>query len=407
MFRKTLLLTIISIVVIAHALTIIPTARWGSTDSTTTTWFLVPMVYWDSMDSLTIYGGLGFGDTTKYVAAELRYAPDSKAMRGELTIDLPIFGEGTNVYAKYVDATTNDPRKPEVSKVIEEDSTVTITDVTEDIQELHVRFDQRYKAGIETLWGIYGDYRTGKYLSDYSLGEGSGWVEEPETTEATYVGGGITFGYDGRFGSLDPEAGYVFYIEVGAHYLLDDTSEADYSDITTETPKVVGSIFVEQYIYTPASALPVDIPLLTVQAPTTMAIRTTACYHTSKAPQVLAWKAGDFYLFRGVPQRELSGFAFYLLSLDFRIVPVTNLYTPASLLHFIAPHTIPDTRGDLEITPFVDIGKIFGAEDEKQFYSFGGGIAFRISKSLITRFDVVYCSTFSNFTTYFSIRHPF
>ena len=361
------------------------------------------MAYWDNQDSLTAYFAVGFGDTTKYGAAELRYAPNSEALRMESTILLP-FAEGTEIHARYIDATTNDPRKPSIYLA---DEDTTLTDITEKVREYSVRLSQNWQAGIETKWGLFANYYSGKYFSDYTLSEYGGWTEIPETTESEYVGGGISFGYDGRNGSFDPQKGYVFHIEVGANYLLQDTLDADYVDAATRTAKTVGFLYIEQNTYTPASALPIQIPLLTVQAPTILATKTAAAYQTSKVSQLIGYRSGDFELFRGLPHRELSGYAFYILSIDFRISPVKRMYTPVSLLHFVAPRIIPDSRADIELTPFFDFGKIYGANPEKSFFSTGCGIALKFSETLITRFDLQYCTTFSNFTTYFSIRHPF
>ena len=370
-------------------------------------WFLVPMAYWDSEDSLTTYFALGFGDTTKYGAAEVRYAPSSEALRAELTIRLP-FAKGTEFHSKYIDATTNDPRKYSIFIPGEDTlSDTTLTDITEKVREYSIRLEQDWQAGIETKWGLFATYSSGKYFSDYTLSDYGGWSEKPETTEATYVGGGISFGYDSRNGNLDPDKGYVFHIEAGADYLLQDTLDADYVDAATHTSKVVGFAYVEQRTYTPASALPVQIPLLTVQAPTILATKMAIGYRTSDVAQLIGYRSGDFQLFRGLPHRNLSGNKFYLLSLDFRISPVKRMYTPMTVLHLIAPGIISDSRADIEFTPFFDFGKIYGANPEKTFFSTGGGIALKFSKTLITRFDFQYCPTFDNFTTYFAIRHPF
>ncbi|RKZ30056.1 hypothetical protein DRQ33_08210 [bacterium] len=367
-------------------------------------WFLVPMAYWDKEDKLTTYCAIGFGDTTKYGALELRYAPEKKATRVELNLRLPLFGEGTSIQSRFIDATTNDPRKPEIYLA---DSDTAIEDITEKVSEFSVRLNQRYRAGIETEWGLFATYKTGKYQSDYTLSESGGWEQIPETTSADYIGGGILFGYDGRNGNLDPDKGYVFHIEVGGDYLLQDTLKADYVNAADNTSKIVGHIFVEQYIYTPTTDLPVDIPLFTVHAPTVIGVRTTAAYKTDKVSQLNAYRSGDFELFRGMPHRQLAGYAFYILSVDFRIKPIKRMFTPMTLLYILAPRIFNDARATVEFTPFIDIGKIYSGDSDKQFYTFGGGIALGFTKTLTPRIDFMYCPKYKQFTTYFGIRHPF
>ncbi len=367
-------------------------------------WFFVPMAYYDGQDSLTFYGAFGFGDTTKYLAAEIRYAPASEAMRGEFTLKLPWWGEGTFVNFRYVDATTPDPRKPSVYLASQD---TTLEDITEKVEEKTFRFEQAYKAGISSRWGLYAYAVDGKYMSDYKLSLTGGWEETLETTRATYVGAGIFFGHDGPNGNLDPTEGYYFDIRAGATYLLQDTLEADYVDATTHSAKLGLDLFVEQRVYVSTDNIPVSIPLLTAHAPTVMAVRTAVGYKGTKFAQGGAFRAGNFDFFRGVPPRKLSGYAFYLLAIDFRICPVKRMYTPVTVLHKLFPSLIPDARADIEITPFVDIGRIYGSAVDKQIYSYGGGLALKFSDVFMPRFDVAYCPEFGYFTTYFSIRHPF
>ncbi|MCD6531873.1 hypothetical protein J7K99_05490 [bacterium] len=367
-------------------------------------WFLVPMAYYDGQDSLTIYGALGFGDTTKYCAAELRYAPPSEALRAELTLRLPLVGEGTLINARYTKVTTPDPRKPSIYLA---DEDTTLEDLTEQVEEKYVKLSQSYKAGVSSDWGIYLKLADGQYISDYTLSESGGWEQSPETTRATYISGGLWYGHDDRGGSFDPQKGYYFNISVGGTYLVQDTLDADYVDATTHSGKLGLDLFVEQRVYVSTDNLPIQIPLLTAHAPTVMAVRTAVGYQGVKFAQGGAFRAGDLDFFRGVPPRKLAGYAFYLLAIDFRICPVKRMYTPITILHKIAPSLVPDARADIQITPFVDIGRIYGSAVDKQTYSYGGGLALKFSEVLIPRFDVAYCPQFGHFTTYFSIRHPF
>ena len=371
-------------------------------------WFAVPMAYWDKYDGTTGYFALGFGDTTKYGAAEIRYAPKTKAIHSELSLDLPLMGVGTQLYGRYIKAETYDPRKTEI---ILFDRETTITDTREDIEEYSIRLNQKFKAGIESYWGIFVDYRQGKYFSDYKFKEFHGFMDSSETTEIQYMSGGINFGYDTRHGKMDPQAGYTFNIEVGANYLLTDTLkvEADYIGATTRAPKYTGYISIDQFVYTPMSSLPIDIPLLTVSAPTIIGLRTSGAYCIDEVPQILACKASDFSMFRGVPPRKLSGYAYFILAGDIRISPITRMYTPWTLVHLLAPAHIKDIRADLEIIPSIDIGKIFyGEKGGKQFYSWGLGLGLKFTDRLTARLDIDWCPTFDNYvTTYFHIRQPF
>ena len=370
-------------------------------------WFAVPMAYWDREHDWTAYFAVGFGDTTKYGALEIRYAYKDTTIIGDLNLDLPLFGIGTKLFAHYIKSKTFDPRKSEIF-VTCGDSSVEITDTRERIEELNVKLFQKYKADIGSFWGIFGEYNRGRYFSDYSIGDVSGFVEQAETTEAQYVGGGLAFGYDTREGDMDPEAGYYFSIEGGARYLLEDTSDADYVNATTKSPKVEGFIYIDQYIYTPTSALPVEIPLLTVQAPTVIAIRTSGAYNTSEVPQLISVKGrDDISLFRGLPPRKLSGYAYFVLAADIRISPIVRMYTPITPLHLLMPRTIPDIRADVEIIPSIDIGKIYGANPEEQFYTWGLALGMKFTKRLTARYEILWTPKFDYTTQYFSIRQPF
>ncbi len=366
-------------------------------------WFFVPGAFWDYHDGWTAYAALGFSDSLEYCAAEGMYAPESGALRGQLTLEMPLVGVSTKVVAKFIDAETQDPRKPEIYLA---DQETTISQPIERVSELRVRLDQRYRAGIESVWGFFVDFRSGTYTSDYSLGD-EGWVASPETTRARYISFGVSYGYDSRGGDWDPESGYLFNIEVGGSYLLTDSAEADYVDGTTPAPRLAGFVYIDQFVYTPTSALPVEIPLLTVQAPTVIAVRTSGAYYTHEVPQLISWKASDFELFRGVPHRKLAGYAFFIVAADIRISPIARMYTPVTLLHLLAPRTIPDIRADVEIIPSIDIGKIYGAQPEEQFYTWGIALGLKFSKKLTARFGFAWSPKFDCSTTYFSIRHPF
>ncbi len=379
--------------------TILPSLVFG--------WFAVPMAYWDRDYHWTAYFAAGFGDSTKYGAAEMRYGYEDTTFIADINLDLPLFGIGTEFSTHYIRANTYDPRKSEII-VMTGDSSMTIDNPRETVEEISVRLNQKYKADIGSFWSIFGEYHSGKYHSDYKIGETSGFVEQPETTEAQYVGGGLSFGYDTRAGDMDPEAGYYFAIRGGAHYLLEDTSEADYVNATTNAPKVVGFIFIDQYVYTPTSALPVEIPLLTVQAPTVIGLRTSGAYWTSEVPQLISIKGrDDVSLFRGLPPRKLSGYAYFILAADIRISPIVRMYTPITPFHLLMPRTIPDIRADVEIIPSVDIGKIYGAQPEEQFYTWGLGLGMKFTKRLTARYEVLWTPAFDYTTQYFSIRHPF
>ena len=390
-------------------------------------WFFVPGAYYDADDGWTGYIALGAtgedtlkpklpyyqkkSDTTssegtiitKYLALEARYAPESNAKRGELRFYYPLFGLSTRLEAKYTNAKTIDPRKIEIY-LPDADEPIT---PKEHLEELFVRLEQRYRAGVESYWGFFADYRRGKYKSDYRLTI-DGFEEGKEQRESEYVGGGIFFGYDTRKGDMDPITGYAFHIELSGAYRLTDSAKADYINSTkTSSPKATGNIYVEQILYTPSTALPVEIPLLTVQAPTTMALKTAIGYYPNEVPQILAYRANDGPLMRGLPHNRLAGNAFFIVSLDVRILPIERMYTPISLFHLIAPRLIPDIRGDLEVLMFTDIGKFWGANPEKQVYSWGGGLGMKLSKRLTVRAEFAWNSTFNKWSTYFFIRPPF
>ncbi len=395
--------------------------------------FLVPGAYYDQDDEWTYFVGLGFtgdierypkhafyrmkGDTTagepiilnKYITGEMRYAPETEAIRGELHFDVPLFGIGTKLWARYTDANTADPRKINIfpTDTVEMENSIS---PDQKVNELLVRLDQRYKAGIQTYWGIFGEYRQAKYESEYSI-TSIGFEKESEKKQSEYVGGGLFFGYDTRNGDMDPyDQSLSFYIEISGSYLLTDSADADYivseNDIK-EAPKGAVKFYIEQLLFTPTTSLPIEIPLLTVQAPTVIALKTAIGYYPMDVPQLIAFRGNDGPLFRGLRQNSLAGNSFFILSMDFRISPVERMYTPVTLLHLIAPRLIPDTRADVQIIMFSDIGKYWGANPEKQLYTWGVGLGMKFSKRLSTRVEFAWNSTQDTWTTYFFIRPPF
>lgn len=374
--------------------------------------FFVPGAYYDGTDGLTLLGSFGHGDTTNYSALEFRFAPDTNALRSRLELRLPIMGEGTRLSAKFVSATIpRDPRKDSLT-VLD-----TIRFPYENAKEFTVRCEQYFQAGLTTIWGIFADYRQGEYEGPY----GRRRLNELDTTltiektKSQYIGGGLSYIYDTRSGDWDlfDEGGYVFRIEVGGYYSPMDTIGVDYPSIDKNSAKYAGYLHVEQLTYTPASALPVEIPVLTVSIPTVITTHISLGRfilldeNKEQVPQILAFKSSDFEFFRAVQPSRLCGYGYFHLGVDFRISPITRMYTPMTALHFLAPTFIPDRRADIEFIPFIDYGKIYGARPEMQIFQWGLGLGMRFGPRLTVRFDFAHCPTMKGWTTYMMIRQPF